>query len=58
MSRKHHGSQRAQTRASMTTEYQERFLPPRCYTAFVSSSTQKDPYHPLKATGTDTTTFR
>uniref|UniRef100_A0A3B4TTM1 Stabilizer of axonemal microtubules 2 n=1 Tax=Seriola dumerili TaxID=41447 RepID=A0A3B4TTM1_SERDU len=56
--RKLYGPQRAQTRASMTTEYQERFLPPRCHTTIVTTSTQKNPYHSLKGTSADMTTFR
>ncbi|AWO97701.1 family with sequence similarity 154 member B [Scophthalmus maximus] len=55
MSRKHPGPQRAQTRASMTTEYQERFLPPRCFKTVISTSIQKDPYHPLKGRSNMTT---
>ncbi|XP_044040629.1 stabilizer of axonemal microtubules 2 [Siniperca chuatsi] len=56
--RKFSSSQRAQTRASMITEYQERFLPPRCHTAVVSTTIQKNPYHPLKGMNSDMTTFR
>ncbi|KAK5848466.1 hypothetical protein PBY51_006078 [Eleginops maclovinus] len=40
--------------ASMPTEYQERFLPPRCHTTMVTSCPQKAPYHTLKGTNTDT----
>ncbi|XP_059211425.1 stabilizer of axonemal microtubules 1-like [Centropristis striata] len=47
-----------QTRASMTTEYQQRFLPPHCSKAVVTSLTQKDPYHSLKGTSADMATFR
>ncbi|XP_071333762.1 stabilizer of axonemal microtubules 2-like [Trachinotus anak] len=56
--RKHLGSQKAQTRAVTTTEYQDRFLSPRCYTTIVTTSTQKNPYHPLKGTSADMTTFK
>ncbi|XP_018546206.1 stabilizer of axonemal microtubules 2 [Lates calcarifer] len=56
--RKQSSIQRAQTRASMTTEYQERFLPPHCHTTVVSTSTQKNPYHQLKGTSANMTTFR
>ncbi|XP_044196729.1 stabilizer of axonemal microtubules 2 [Thunnus albacares] len=55
--RRHSGSHRAQTRASMATEYQERFLPPSCHKAVITTSTQIDPYHPLKGTGADMTTY-
>ncbi|XP_040887755.1 stabilizer of axonemal microtubules 1-like [Toxotes jaculatrix] len=56
MSRKHSSSQRAQTLPSMTTEYQERFLPPHCHTTVVSALTLKN--HPLKGMGDDGTTFK
>ncbi|XP_042368604.1 stabilizer of axonemal microtubules 2 [Plectropomus leopardus] len=57
-SRKQPGHQRAQTRSSMTTEYQERFLPPRCHVPVVTSSTRKDPHHALKGTSANMTTLR
>ncbi|XP_070786333.1 stabilizer of axonemal microtubules 2 [Enoplosus armatus] len=44
--------------SQMTTEYQERFLHPRCYTTLILTPTQKDPYHPLRGASADTTTFR
>lgn len=53
MSRKHSGSQTVQKRASMTTEYQERFLSPLCYKAIVSAPSHKGPYHALKGTSAD-----
>ncbi|KAI3376479.1 hypothetical protein L3Q82_016948, partial [Scortum barcoo] len=56
--RKHYSSQRPQSRSTMTTEYQEKFLPPFCHTTVISTSKQKDPYHPLKSTYNDMTTFR
>ncbi|XP_033466304.1 stabilizer of axonemal microtubules 2 [Epinephelus lanceolatus] len=56
--RKPSSSQRAETQAYMTTEYQERFLPPHCHKTVVTSATRKDPYHPLKGTSADTTTYR
>ncbi|XP_071062632.1 stabilizer of axonemal microtubules 1-like isoform X2 [Pseudochaenichthys georgianus] len=34
----------------MSTEYQEKFPPPRCHTAMVTSAPQKAPYHTLKGT--------
>ncbi|XP_038550490.1 uncharacterized protein LOC119884092 [Micropterus salmoides] len=49
-------SHKAQPRA-MTTEYQERFLPPRCYTAIISTSMQRDPYHSLKGMSADMSTY-
>ncbi len=42
-------SQRAQSRASMATEYRERFLPHSCHTTFFITSVMKGPNHPLKA---------
>ncbi|KAM7366176.1 hypothetical protein PAMP_015641 [Pampus punctatissimus] len=56
--RRHFGSQKAQNWASVVTEYQERFLPPHCHKSIITTSTQTDPYHPLKGTGADQTTFR
>ncbi|KAG7495957.1 hypothetical protein JOB18_009244 [Solea senegalensis] len=47
--RKCSSSQRAQTRASMTTEYQERFLPPCCIKTVISTPTQRDLCHPLRS---------
>ncbi|KAI4808729.1 hypothetical protein KUCAC02_000777 [Chaenocephalus aceratus] len=42
--------ERAHKRLSMSTEYQEKFPPPRCHTAMVTSAPQKAPYHTLKGT--------
>ncbi|XP_036932613.1 stabilizer of axonemal microtubules 1-like isoform X1 [Acanthopagrus latus] len=50
--------QRAQTRDSMMTEYQERFRPPCYHMAVVTTSIQKNPYHPLKGTNTAVTGLR
>uniref|UniRef100_A0AAQ6IHQ8 Uncharacterized protein n=1 Tax=Anabas testudineus TaxID=64144 RepID=A0AAQ6IHQ8_ANATE len=58
MTMKYTSPQKAPTRASMTTEYQDRFLPPHCHMAVVSTTTQKNPYHSLKGTSADITTFR
>ncbi|XP_020486205.2 stabilizer of axonemal microtubules 2 [Labrus bergylta] len=52
------GSQRTHTRALMTTEYQERYRPPHCYKAMVTTTTPKNPYHALKGTAADVTTCR
>ncbi|XP_031611881.1 uncharacterized protein LOC116332919 isoform X1 [Oreochromis aureus] len=54
--RKH--SLKPQTKASMTTEYQERFLPPTCYVAIVTTAAKKSPYHPLKGTSHEITSLR
>nr|XP_046237160.1 stabilizer of axonemal microtubules 2 [Scatophagus argus] len=51
-------SRRAQTPPSMSTEYQDKFLHPCCYKTVISTSTQKNPYHPLKATSNDVSTFK
>ncbi|XP_051285192.1 stabilizer of axonemal microtubules 2 [Dicentrarchus labrax] len=56
--RKQPGPQRAKTRATMTTEYQDRFLAPSCHTTVVLTSKLKDPYHPLKGTSADVATFK
>ncbi|XP_010792880.1 stabilizer of axonemal microtubules 2 [Notothenia coriiceps] len=45
--------ERAHKRISMSTEYQEKFLPPRCHAAMVTSAPQKAPYHTLKGTSSD-----
>ncbi|KAK5922500.1 hypothetical protein CgunFtcFv8_019756 [Champsocephalus gunnari] len=42
--------ERAHKRLSMSTKYQEKFLPPLCHTAMVTSAPQKAPYHTLKGT--------
>ncbi|KAK5892546.1 hypothetical protein CesoFtcFv8_012913 [Champsocephalus esox] len=42
--------ERAHKRLSMSTKYQEKFLPPLCHTAMVTSAPQKSPYHTLKGT--------
>ncbi|XP_032366886.1 stabilizer of axonemal microtubules 2 [Etheostoma spectabile] len=55
--RKPPGSQRDQPRATMTTEYQERFLSPQGHKTATTSSTQKDP-DPPKETSPDSTTIR
>ncbi|XP_031178049.1 uncharacterized protein LOC116066232 [Sander lucioperca] len=55
--RKHSGSQTVQKRASMTTEYQERFLSPLCYKAIVSAPSHKGPYHALKGTSADVRSY-
>ncbi|TNN60081.1 hypothetical protein EYF80_029750 [Liparis tanakae] len=56
--RKNVCSPRARPRPSFTTEYQERFLPPHCHTTFITSSTQRNPYHALKGTSAEMNTFR
>ncbi|KAM9717839.1 stabilizer of axonemal microtubules 2 [Menidia menidia] len=52
--RKQTGSQKA----TMYTEYQSSYRAPSCYTAVTSTTTQKNPYHPLKGTGDELTTIR
>ncbi|XP_022053730.1 uncharacterized protein LOC110953844 [Acanthochromis polyacanthus] len=45
--------------APMTTEYQEKFLPPQWKTkTIVTTSRIKDPYHPLRGTNADIGTLR
>nr|XP_020480044.1 uncharacterized protein LOC109974267 [Monopterus albus] len=56
--RKHCGPRWAPARTSMTTEYQDRFLPPCCHMAVISTAKQKNPYHPLKGTSSDIATYR
>ncbi|KAG7243311.1 hypothetical protein INR49_011766, partial [Caranx melampygus] len=56
--RKHCGPQRAQTRATITTEYQERFLHPNCHVTLTTTSSLKNPYHSLKGTSNDTRFFK
>ncbi|KAL3066610.1 hypothetical protein OYC64_016540 [Pagothenia borchgrevinki] len=46
--------ERAHKRISMSTEYQEKFLPPRCHGTIVTSAPTKGPYHTLKGTSSDT----
>ncbi|XP_034756002.1 uncharacterized protein LOC117961443 [Etheostoma cragini] len=55
--RKHSGCQTGQKKASMTTEYQEKFLSPLCYKAIVSAPSQKGPYHALKGTSADVRSY-
>ncbi|KAJ4949647.1 hypothetical protein JOQ06_021156 [Pogonophryne albipinna] len=45
--------ERVHKRISMSTEYQEKFLPLRCHAAMVTSAPQKAPYHTLKGTSSD-----
>ncbi|XP_029382809.1 stabilizer of axonemal microtubules 2 [Echeneis naucrates] len=53
MSRKYCG----RTQVSTKTEYQDRFLPPHCYLT-IFTSTNKNPYHSLKGTSADISTFK
>ncbi|XP_035531550.1 stabilizer of axonemal microtubules 2 [Morone saxatilis] len=56
--RKQPGPPRAKTRATMTTEYQDKFHNPSCHTTVVLTSTLKNPYHSLKGTSADVATFK
>ncbi|XP_040929266.1 translation initiation factor IF-2-like isoform X2 [Betta splendens] len=47
-----------QTWASMTTEYQDRFLPPCCHKAVITTQTQRNRFHPLRGTSHDVSTYR
>ncbi|XP_054863617.1 uncharacterized protein LOC111589171 [Amphiprion ocellaris] len=42
----------------MTTEYQEKFLPPQRYKTIITTSGMKEPYHSLKGTSADIRTLR
>ncbi|TKS92785.1 hypothetical protein D9C73_027229 [Collichthys lucidus] len=55
--RKQSTSQKEQTQVSKTTEYQERFCPPRSHTT-VPSAQKKDPQPPPKASGSEVTTIK
>ncbi|XP_032398169.1 uncharacterized protein LOC116705839 [Etheostoma spectabile] len=55
--RKHSGCQTVQKQASMTTDYQEKFLSPLCYKAIVSAPSHKGPYHALKGTSADVRSY-